>query len=264
MPQKSKKQKPKTPKPPKPGVHNPNKHDRAIHARNTRLMMRGARSAVLSTALKSGGGWPYGSLVSVAFDSDLSPLMLFSGLSDHTRNLAVDSRASLLIEATSRLKNPQTGPRVSVLGKITKTSDARHRRRFLALHPEAALYAGFGDFSFFRMKIERVHFVGGFARAVWFKTADIVADKKAAAAVARAEPGVVRHMNADHAQAVDHYANALLGRAGSGWRMTGIDPDGFDLRRGGRTARLAFETPLQNRKAIREELVRLAQIKTLG
>ena len=38
-------------------------------------------------------------------------------------------------------------------------------------------------------------------------------------------------MNADHADAVQLYASSLLGRAGEGWRMTGIDPEGLDLRR---------------------------------
>ena len=65
-------------------------------------------------------------------------------------------------------------------------------------------------------------------------------------------------MNTDHADAVDHYANALLGRSGKGWNMTGIDPDGFDLRRGGRTARLEFDKPVPDRMGVREELVRLA------
>ena len=222
--------------------------------------MRRARAATLSTALKSGGGWPYGSLITVAFDYDLSPLMLFSTLSDHTRNLGLDSRASLLFEETSRLKNPQTGPRVSVLGRIKKTTDEGHARRFLAFHPEAALYAGFGDFAFFRMTVTRVHFVGGFAKAVWYKAPDILSEAKAAKAVAGAEKGVLAHMNEDHSAAVDHYANNLLGRRGTGWRMTGVDPDGADLRLGGRTARLEFAQPVTSRKAIREELVRLAQL----
>jgi putative heme iron utilization protein len=46
--------------------------------------------------------------------------------------------------------------------------------------------------------------------------------------------------------------------------MTGIDPDGFDIRLGGRTARLEFDQPLGNRKAIRDELVRLAGLEKLG
>ncbi|MFQ5764047.1 MAG: heme iron utilization protein, partial [Rhodospirillales bacterium] len=62
----------------------------ADHAAAARRLIRRARAAMLSTALKSRGGWPYGSLVTVALDADLSPLMLFSTLSDHTRNLADD------------------------------------------------------------------------------------------------------------------------------------------------------------------------------
>ncbi|NQV84071.1 MAG: DUF2470 domain-containing protein [Rhodospirillales bacterium] len=247
-------------KKPKPTTPNSNAVDRAQHARTSRCLIRRARAATLSTALKSADGWPYGSLITAGFDYDLSPILLFSTLSDHTRNLAVDSRASLLFEETSRLKNPQTGPRVSVLGRITKTTDATHQRRFLAQHPEAALYAGFGDFAFFRMDITRVHFVGGFAKAVWFKAPDILSDAKAAAALSKAESGVLVHMNEDHGDAIDHYANALLGRSGRGWRMTGIDPDGADLRLGGRTARLEFAEPVHTRKAIREELVRLARL----
>ena len=243
---------------PKPGVARSNKHDRAFFAHSSRRLIRRARAATLSTALKSGDGWPYGSLVTIAFDYDLSPIMLFSTLSDHTRNLAVDSRASLLFEETSRLKNPQTGPRVSVLGRIKKTTDKGHVRRFIARQPEAAFYAGFGDFTFYRMTIHRVHFVGGFAKAMWFNAPDILSDAKAAAAVARAEKRVLAHMNEDHPDAIDHYANGLLGRRGRGWRMTGIDPDGADLRLGGRVARLEFDQPVTSRKAIREELVRLA------
>lgn len=234
------------------------KPTRADHAALGRQLIRRARAAMLSTALASKDGWPYGSLVSVALDCDGSPLMLFSTLSDHTRNLAQDPRASLLFEETSRLKNPQTGPRITVTGRIKKTTQDRHRRRFLARHPEAALYAGFGDFNFFRMQVDRAHFVGGFAKAAWLKGADILADAKAAAAIAKAEPAVLEHMNTDHPDAVDHYAVTLLGRSGRGWKMTGIDPDGADLRLGGRVARLAFENPVGDRKAVREELVRLA------
>lgn len=234
------------------------KPTRADHAAEGRQLILRARAAMLSTALASKGGWPYGSLVSVALDCDGSPLMLFSNLSDHTRNLAKDSRASLLFEETSRLKNPQTGPRITVTGRIKKTTQDRHRRRFLARHPEATLYADFGDFNFFRMQVDRAHYVGGFAKAVWLKGADILADAKAAAAVAKAEEAVLDHMNTDHPDAVDHYALTLLGRSGRGWKMTGIDPDGADLRLGGRVARIQFEKPVRNRKAIREELVRLA------
>ena len=123
------------------------------------------------------------------------------------------------------------------------------------------MYAGFADFHFHRMSVERVHFVGGFARAVWLKAADVLADGAAARAIAEAEPQILAHMNEDHGAAIDHYANRLLGRSGLGWRMTGVDPDGADLRLGGRFARLPFARPLEDRGEIREELVRLARLE---
>ncbi len=232
---------------------------RADSALACRRLIRRGRAASLATALAADGGRPYASLISVAFDCDLAPLMLFSDLSDHTRNLAKDDRASLLIEEASSLKNPQTGPRASLVGRIAKTADERHKRRFLARHPEAALYADFADFHVFRLGLERIHYVGGFARALWLKADEVAGDPAAARAIAEAEDAILAHMNGDHAEAVDHYANVLLGRAGSGWRMTGIDPDGADLRRGGRFARLEFAKPIVDRGQAREELVRLAR-----
>lgn len=232
---------------------------RADYALDCRRLIRRARAGMLATALAADGGRPYASLVSVAFDCDTSPLMLFSELSDHTRNLAVDDRASLLIEEASRLKNPQTGRRATLVGRIERTAEDRHAKRFLARHPEAAMYAGFGDFYFFRMRVERAHYVGGFGRAVWLKGGEVMSDAAAARAIAAAEDAILAHMNGDHAEAIDHYANALLGRAGRGWRLSGVDPDGGDLRLGGRFARLAFENPVADGPAARRELARLAR-----
>jgi putative heme iron utilization protein len=52
-------------------------------------------------------------------------------------------------------------------------------------------------------------------------------------------------MNEDHSDAIAHYARGLLGRSGTGWRMTGIDPEGIDLRCDGETARLDFAAPIR-------------------
>ena len=73
------------------------------------------------------------------------------------------------------------------------------------------------------------------------------------------EAAIVEHMNADHADAVQLYATRLLGRSGEGWRMTGIDPEGIDLRRAGDVARLAFAAPVHDPKSARAELVRLVK-----
>ncbi len=225
-----------------------------------RAIVRRSRSASLATAIPSKDGFPYVSLVTVACDMDASPLMLFSTLADHTRNLIDDPRASLLFEETSRRGNPQTGPRVTLSGKIRRVKDIRLAERFLARHPQARMYAGFGDFSFYRMTVERAHWVGGFARARWLPARRVMfMDKDACAAIADCEAGVVEHMNADHPDAVDVYANGLLGRKGAGWSMTGIDPEGIDLRRGAQFARLSFEEPVRSAGDCRKTLASLAK-----
>jgi putative heme iron utilization protein len=64
-------------------------------------------------------------------------------------------------------------------------------------------------------------------------------------------------MNDDHADALQLYAGKLLGLSGDDWRMTGIDAEGIDLRRGGQVARLPFDAPLATAGEARKVLVAL-------
>jgi putative heme iron utilization protein len=111
------------------------------------------------------------------------------------------------------------------------------------------------------MEVERGHLIGGFGRIDWIDGADLLFAPNAGA-LAAAEPGILRHMNEDHGDAIAQYARRLLGRCGEGWRMTGIDPEGIDLRSDGETARLDFSvpiaTPILTPAAARAALVQLA------
>lgn len=231
------------------------KSDAVVHSRQ---LLRQGRSAALSTALATHEGWPYGSFVTYATDQTGCPLFLFSDLSDHARNLAADPRACLLIEQTSGRKNPQTGPRISLVGKIKKTKNSANAQRFLARHPRAEMYAGFKDFNFYKMTIERAHYVGGFASAVWFRGREILTPSATAEQFAAAEADILAHMNKDHGEAIDLYANRLLNRKGTGWQLVGVDADGADLMNKGRLARLSFKRSLEDAGDIRKQLVTLA------
>ncbi|PIW27295.1 MAG: heme iron utilization protein [Rhodospirillales bacterium CG15_BIG_FIL_POST_REV_8_21_14_020_66_15] len=231
---------------------------RDILIAETRGLLMGGRAGLLSTTFRGKERWPYGSLVTYAPDTDGSPIFLFSGLSDHTANLAKDPKACLLVERALRRKHPQQGPRISVLGTVKATKEARHRARFLARHPGAARYADFGDFGFYVMTVRRVHLVGGFARAQWLKADEVAPPPAAAGAVAEAEAGVIAHMNADHAEALDLYANRLLGRKGAGWRAVACDPWGLDLMRNDAPARLEFDGMAADAGDLRARLVSLA------
>ncbi len=222
-----------------------------------RRLIRACGRAVLATALADGMAWPYGSLVLTACDHGAAPLLLLSDLAEHTKNLRTDDRGSLLFDGTGGLDDPLTGARVSVLGRLAKTDDARHRARYLARNPSSEGYADFGDFNLYRMTIERAHLVAGFGLIHWLDATEVGTD--AAAALAEAEADIVAHMNDDHGQAVDLLARVLSGMPGSGWVMTGVDPEGLDLRLGGRTARLDFDHPVADAEGARAELVRFAR-----
>ena len=228
--------------------------------RTVRDLLRGLDRAALASALPleatgEAGSWPYASLVLVAVDHDLSPILLLSELAEHTKAIQADGRVSLLFDGTVGLDQPLTGPRVTLLGRAAPTTDERAKARFLARHPDAAMYAGFEDFHFYRVALERAHLVGGFGKIRWLDRAELLSP--VATGLAVAEPGIVAHMNEDHADAVQLYAGRLLGLAGAEWRMTGIDAEGIDLRRGGQVARLAFDQPLAAAADARQVLVAL-------
>src|SRR5262245_24284046 len=177
-------------------------------------LLRTIRAGTLAT-LDRNTGHPFASLVNVATDANGSPLILVSRLSTHTANLEHDSRVSILLAETGK-GDPLAHPRLTVLGAMSPVdhdgaADARVRRRFLARHPKSELYAGFGDFAFWRMDVASAHLNGGFARAADLKAGDLLTSLSDADEMLSAEEGAVAHINADHADAVRLYAEKLLG-----------------------------------------------------
>src|SRR5437588_8638088 len=207
-----------------------------------RRLIRSRGHAALGTSL---AGRPYVSLVAAACDGDASPLLLLSDLAQHTKNLVAEPSVSLLFEDVAGQADPLAGPRLTLLGRAERCDDPRAAARFAARHPASAAYAGFADFHLYRVLIERGHLVAGFGRIAWIEAAELSFGADAGA-LAAAEPEILDHMNRNHAEAIELYARHPLGRQAVGWQMTGIDPEGLDLRCGGETARLDFAAPVLN------------------
>jgi heme iron utilization protein len=220
-------------------------------------LLRATRAGALAT-IDRNTGYPFSSLVNVATDIDGSPLILVSRLSTHTANIEVDPRASVLLASTGK-GDPLAHPRLTVLGTFAKldrdsADGKRAARRFLARHPKSQLYAGFGDFSFWRLAVVSAHLNGGFARAADLKASDVITDLAGAEEMIELEQSAVEHMNADHPDAVRLYATKLLGEADGAWQVTGVDPDGLDLALGDRTARMPFAARVANGLVLRKTL----------
>jgi putative heme iron utilization protein len=225
-------------------------------------ILRSIRAGALAT-IDRNTGHPFGSLLNVATDSDGSPLILISRLSSHTANLEADGRASVLL-ATAGKGDPLAHPRLTVLGRFAeiardRADEPRLRRRFLARHPKAELYAGFADFALWRMSIESAHLNAGFARAADLTAADVLTDLAGARDLLEVEASAVAHMNQDHADAVGLYATNFLGAEAGAWCITGIDPDGLDLSCGDTVLRLEFPQRVTAAGQLREVLADLAK-----
>jgi hypothetical protein len=144
-----------------------------------RKLLRAADRAALATSLPAAAyqAWPYASLVLMAAATDGSPILFISDLSEHAKNIAADNRVSLLIDGTAGLKDPLTGPRVSILGRAVRADQPALKARFLVRHAGAKIYAGFADFHVYRVEVTRAHFVAGFGRIHWIDAAEIIGEK---------------------------------------------------------------------------------------
>src|SRR5271168_4402526 len=151
----------------------------------TRLM-RLARTGALAT-LEAKGGAPLTTLLGVASDFDGAPLFLMSTLSRHTRNLANDPRASLLLTGRHERGDPLNQPRVTLGGLVERCAASRAKVRYLRRNPKAGLYAGFADFGLFQLRIDDVRFNGGFGRAAPLTAAEVLASRAGEAVLVEAE-----------------------------------------------------------------------------
>ena len=152
--------------------------------------------AVISTHSKRFDGYPNGSVVGFAPDADGSPVFVFSGMSSHTQDLLVDPRCSLTV-ASKQFKGAADG-RVNLMGTVRKLPQEdveAARELYLDKHPDA-FWVTFGDFTWFRMDVERVNFVGGFARAGSI-TSEEYRDAEPDA-VSQFGMHIADHMNDDH------------------------------------------------------------------
>lgn len=205
--------------------------------REAKILLHTAREAALATRDRVSGA-PFVTLVGVACDHSGAPLLLLSTLSSHTKNLADDPSASLLLAAPHRRGDPLNRPRLTLVGALKCAREPAAKARYLARNPKAKLYAGFADFAMFRLETSAVHFNGGFGKAAPLSSAEIATEIAGAGALFAEEETLLGDLN----KRGPDFLSRLIGRSGR-WRAIGLDPDGLDLAAGASLARVVLATP---------------------
>jgi putative heme iron utilization protein len=242
---------PAAPSPPEP-----------TYAERARTLLEQGRTGTLSTLSRRHPGFPFGSLMPYAVDESGRPLFLISALAVHTKNLAGDPRASLFVAESGAAGDPLAAARVTVMGSAGRVPPAdlvTVRPAYLERHPNAAHWVDFEDFTFWRLDVRDVYFVGGFGAMDWLRVHDYAGARPDPLAAAASD--ILEHMNADHRDALLTFARVLAHEEPDEARMVSVDRLGFNLRlrRGPRfsSCRIAFPREVTTAPGCREVLIEM-------
>ncbi len=227
------------------------------HARE--LLLKEYRGA-LSTLSKAMPGYPFGSVVPYCLDANGHPLILISRIAQHTHNLLVEPKCSLLVGERGA-EDIQAVGRLTVLAQARKITDeaatvaaaARYYRYF----PESEGYHQAHDFDFWVLEPVRSRYIGGFGAIHWLDEVTL-----ANPFAGDIELSMVEHMNSDHASAIAHYVELAGLPNHVPAELAGIDSEGFHLRIGQGLHWLAFPTSCNTALEVRQALVALARAET--
>jgi len=234
------------------------------YAERARTLAYLGRTGSLATLSRRHPGHPFASVMPYALDAGGCPILLISAMAMHTQNLEADARASLLIAQPGWTGDPLAAARLTLMGAARRVPEAEAptaRAAYLERHERARYWADFEDFSFWRLEIADLYFVGGFAAMDWV-TAD---DYRLARPdpLADAAPGIIEHMNRDHPDALRDYARHFAGEDADEATMVAVDRLGFKLRlrQGDRlsSVRIAFPREVTTAAQSRDTLIAMVR-----
>ena len=201
------------------------------HAERTRTLLHLNSLATLSTLSRKQPGFPFGSLMPYAFDPTGRPLFLISNMAMHTQNIKADPRASLFVTQPAADGDPLGAARATLIGNILQVPEEDRlavRELYLARHENSSYWVDFADFSFFRMDVLDLYYVGGFGVMGWVTADDYT--RAAPDPLSAESGGILAHMNADHTDAMILLARTHSQLEAIEASMTAVDRLGFHLR----------------------------------
>jgi putative heme iron utilization protein len=163
-----------------------------------------------------------------AADGEGRPIFFISSMAMHTQNLVEDPRSSLLITQPDVSGDPLGASRVTILGTSTRLPAEEVRDLYLSHHQNAKFWQEYSDFAFYRLGVSAVYFIGGFGVMGWVSAEDYTTARPDP--LAEAAPGIIQHMNVDHAEALRQIAEHCGGEVVDEAAMTAVDRLGFHLR----------------------------------
>ena len=227
------------------------------HAERALTLCSLQRTGALSTLDPQ--GYPHGAYVTFALDGS-SPVFLISNLATHTQHLQKDPRASLLVHE-SVASDPLANSRVTLVGECAKINDTESAKKaFLQKHPQSSYYVDFKDFSFYKLTVSSIRYIGGYGRMSWV---DVDSWQKADPdPLAQNRDELIQQLAANFAEGIVTCTRVFTRATNaSDVTLTGIDRYGVELsvmtEAGPRPARIAFQQPVTTPEQAKQALADL-------
>jgi heme oxygenase (biliverdin-IX-beta and delta-forming) len=138
---------------------------------------------------------------------------------------------------------------------------AEARTLYVARYDNSRYWVDFEDFSFYRMDVVDVYYVGGFGVMGWIPASEY--DHAQPDPLSDSTAEIIQHMNADHKDALILLARVFGGMESQEAVMTSVDRLGFHVRLktldGMRGTRIAFLREVSNSAETRKVLVEMVQ-----
>src|SRR5580693_5025726 len=232
------------------------------YAERARTLMHLGRVGSLSTLSRKQPGFPFGSVMPYGLDEQGRPIFLISTMAMHTQNLKANARASLLVAQSSADGDPLGASRVTLVGNVRSIPEsevALARKLYLARYANSKYWVDFEDFSFYRMDVVDVYYVGGFGVMGWVAASEYYLGQPDPLADKATE--IIQHMNADHGDALVLLARAFAGIESQEVAMSSVDRLGFHVhlkaKDGTHGARIAFLREVRSSAEARQVLVEM-------
>ncbi len=149
-----------------------------------RALLASQNLGLLSTYAPEGGddkaaGFPFGSMVRFVIgqseENKGMSIVMLSRIAEHSKHIALQNKVSLLVSGNvDTERDAQQTARLTLLGEMEKLSldtspFQQDSEVYFQEFAETREYFQMLDFDFYRLKITKGRYIGGFARAHWLK-----------------------------------------------------------------------------------------------
>ncbi len=231
---------------------------------NSRRLLRECELGVLSTHSKANEGYPFGSVSTYMSTATGDIIFYVSDLAQHTKNINQNEKMCFTVFTNSEnrhnaaVEDPNAGARLSILGNASVVSNSETesiKERFFTLYPDSRKYQGTHDFKFYRLRTERVRFIGGFGDIHWISESEWRLDTPQ---WLESEQNMIEHMNEDHMDAMQLMCEHHFAIRAMRVEMLLINPDGcFVAADAGKPLYIPFNELAYTSLEVRQQLVAL-------